>query len=329
MAPRALAALRAALAAVRASRRLSALLAIACAALLLHPLYEHARYRIALSAMHAGKARAGVLRSEIGSAWLSAGEPIGAVTPALASSFEAAAHAQDREDVYALAHFFWGAARPAGGIILESGALNGVFLSTTYAFETVLRWRAMHIEPGPIKFGELALNRPRSLNLHTALCDAARTLHFAQAPGKESAMSGIVEFMAPSFRERWWPELAGAALDTHPHAVPISCNPLATLLALFGITHVDFWVLDVEGGELSVLHTVDWEAVQIDVIVVELDGENVEKDEGVRALLAERGYIIEAAFVGRNTWFVSKKARGLRRKDESKELHEALREAYA
>ena len=48
-----------------------------------------------------------------------------------------------------------------------------------------------------------------------------------------------------------------------------------------GLLDINLFSLDVEGGELSVLRTLDLEATNIQV-VVELDGRNPEKDEQVR-----------------------------------------------
>jgi len=38
----------------------------------------------------------------------------------------------------------------------------------------------------------------------------------------------------------------------------VACVPLSTVLATAGVTHVDFFVLDVEGAELDVLRTIDF-----------------------------------------------------------------------
>ena len=48
-------------------------------------------------------------------------------------------------------------------------------------------------------------------------------------------------------------------------------------------------MLDVDGVELMVLRTMDW-AVEVCVWLVEMDGTNPEKDEGVAELLKSHGY---------------------------------------
>ena len=77
----------------------------------------------------------------------------------------------------------------------------------------------------------------------------------------------------------------------------------------WGITHVDFWVLDVEGAELEVLRVFDFAAVSVDVVVVEVDRTNQAKDDAVRAVLRASGYRRHDAADGtkagqRSDWFV-------------------------
>ena len=265
--------------------------------------------------------RPGVLRAEIGGAWTTRRDKIVSTV-----SFEALSRAQDGEDIFAHDNFFSGE-RERDGIVVESGALDGLYFSNTFALEAAFGWRALHIEPGPGKFEELAHNRPDALNIHTALCAKSGTVHFLQMHDHDP-VAGIVEFMSPEFRAIWAPSLDMSQLDENPHVVPVSCHPVRDVFAIFGLKHIDLWILDVEGGELSVLQTVDWSAVSIDVIVVELDGNNAKKDKDVITLLGNIGYVIYAAFKGRNTWFVSSAARGLRHK-EGIDVPSALSAAFA
>ena len=113
------------------------------------------------------------------------------------------------------------------------------------------------------------------------------------------------ELMSPEFRQSWH----GSA-DVMPEgARPMSCLPLRTLLHMFGITRVDLFSLDVEGAELEVLKTVDFSAVRINVIVVEQDGGNPEKEEAVRQLLLANDFKVDNSLDNitagrRNGWYV-------------------------
>ncbi len=44
----------------------------------------------------------------------------------------------------------------------------------------MLRWRGVHIEASPSSFKKLALNRPDQINVHVAVCDKTRVVHFVE-----------------------------------------------------------------------------------------------------------------------------------------------------
>jgi hypothetical protein len=50
--------------------------------------------------------------------------------------------AQDQEDVWLYENWFYGI---KNGIILESGALDGLLFSNSYMFETFANWTAIHV----------------------------------------------------------------------------------------------------------------------------------------------------------------------------------------
>ena len=64
--------------------------------------------------------------------------------------------------------------------------------------------------------------------------------------------------------------------------------PLSSILGQLGARHINFFSLDVEGGELSVLQTLDFGRVRFDVIVVEADSHEPVKNLNVVDLLAGR-----------------------------------------
>ena len=68
--------------------------------------------------------------------------------------------------VDAYQHFFQGV---HGGTFVEMGALEGFRFSNTYSFEKVLGWNGVLIEANPESCRALAVNRPKTINLCTAL----------------------------------------------------------------------------------------------------------------------------------------------------------------
>ena len=60
-----------------------------------------------------------------------------------------------------------------------------------------------------------------------------------------------------------------AVANEKGNSIEIHCGPLQHYLDALKIRHIDFWSLDVEGAELKVLETVDFDRTNIDVIIVE------------------------------------------------------------
>ena len=63
--------------------------------------------------------------------------------------------------------------------------------------------------------------------------------------------------------------------------VEVPCRPLSAMLEEYGVTRINFFSLDVEGAELKVLETFNFDKVKIDVLMVE--AEFFEAQGGVHA----------------------------------------------
>ena len=166
-----------------------------------------------------------------------------------------------------------------------------------------LGWRGVLIEGSPLSYPRLVGNRKDDICVHAAVCDVSREVHFMGAD-LQTMVSGIVEFMPEKFVETWYKD---ANLDA---AVKIPCLPLSHILKNVGLKHIDFMSLDVEGAELAVLKSIDFEAVNISVMVIETDGHDKTKDQEVKDLMLENGYDLldgtDRAFQ-RNSWFVHRR----------------------
>ena len=66
----------------------------------------------------------------------------------------------------------------------------------------------------------------------------------------------------------------------------------------------DFLSLDVEGGELQVLESLNFNVTAFGVVIVEADGSNATKDQLVRDLLEANGYSYMGP-IKQNDWFTN------------------------
>ena len=158
------------------------------------------------------------------------------------------------------------------GVYLEMGALDGIKYSNTLFFEQTMNWTGILIEPGT-KYSELKRNRGAANNvLHNlAVCAEPGEMELKYVQGAE-AEGGLD---AP---KRTW----GKALSSHR----VQCDGLGSILKKSGVKSIDLFSLDVEGRELEVLHSMDWE-IPFKVLVMEARP----KDQGeLEKLLVSKGY---------------------------------------
>lgn len=164
---------------------------------------------------------------------------------------------------------------------LEIGAFDGVRFSNTKFFEDAMNWSGILIEGAPTQGELLSKSRggnPRNHIFREAACSKKGTLTMA---GDGAPMAGTLDEMSDTEKETWGLEQA--------KKVEVPCEPLSSMLKTANASKLALFILDVEGAELLVLKTMDWN-VEVCVWVVEMDGLNPEKDQGVEDLLAKHNY---------------------------------------
>lgn len=190
-----------------------------------------------------------------------------------------------------------------GGTYIELGALDGVKFSNSYVFNMLLQWKGVMIELIKGNYDELVVNRPNEIaTIHAGVCDKPQKLHYFT--DAKPAVSGIYEFATPSFRERWWGK--NVSLDD-PRVQEIDCDTLDGLLLknAKNVKFFDFLSLDVEGAELAVLKSIDFDRVGFGIIFAETS-DNMQKNLAVRSLMESKGYF----FIddnARSYWFANLK----------------------
>ena len=168
---------------------------------------------------------------------------------------------------------------PRGGTFLELGANNG-FASNTRYLESCLGWTGLLIEGHPKTFHALNTTRPHSLLLASAVCAEHG---YAAYSNRSGPTAGILAHMSRAHMSRWRIGAKGTL------AVP--CGPLGDWLELLRMHEIDFFSLDVEGAELSVLRTIDWSRLSLGIIIIECarNGCLSDSDQQVEQLLTSKG----------------------------------------
>jgi Methyltransferase FkbM domain len=175
------------------------------------------------------------------------------------------------------------------------------------------------VEPNPSNYAKLIINRPHELaRVHAAVCAKRQVVHFIQA--KNAAVGGIWEFADDNFKRTWWHRPGQIASNTSIECVPFlelvrenvnvvagSANnlppqPTTTTTTTTSKYYFDFFSLDIEGGEIEVLSTLDFTSIEFGVILVEASL-MLHRNLAVISLLEQNGYRYEMN-QARSLWFV-------------------------
>jgi FkbM family methyltransferase len=163
------------------------------------------------------------------------------------------------------------------GFFVEVGALDGFGASNTFFFEKERNWSGILIEPNPIEFNKmLNIDRPLSVKENCAISDNEMDINFLSIEGPCNVLSGIMEFYNPQHLERINRELdmyssypIGHELYSNKQVIQMKAVKLQTIFDKYNVKDVDLISIDVEGAEMQVLKSIDFDKVNINCFLIE------------------------------------------------------------
>jgi len=169
------------------------------------------------------------------------------------------------------------------GYFLDIGAYDGIIFSNSLYFERNLSWKGICIEPNPEIFERLKSNRS-SINLNCCVSDVKTEYEFLSVSGWGSMLSGIINFFDQKHLERI--DNTIQEKGGHKTVVNIQALPLRDIFDAYAVKYIDYCNIDVEGGEMKVLQSIDFSKVQIQFFTIE----NNYDTRTVRKFLKPYGY---------------------------------------
>ncbi|XP_047736805.1 uncharacterized protein LOC108680959 [Hyalella azteca] len=162
------------------------------------------------------------------------------------------------------------------GFFVEAGALDGEYMSHTLNLELQLGWQGLLVEPDPNNFSRGHFNnfsnklRSKQRKAWTsAIClsvtpyaEEMLLWRAVEGHGTPSLIQGTGRLFS-RYELATESELYNAVLSSS------QCVPVSSLLLALNITHVDFFVLDVEQVEEKILFYFPFEKISVDVWAVE------------------------------------------------------------
>jgi FkbM family methyltransferase len=174
------------------------------------------------------------------------------------------------------------------GFFIELGAMDGRMFSNTLFFENNLNWTGILIEP-TLQYNELIINRPNCYNFNYAISEIDGEVEFIG----HGALGCIVSDESISHINAWDLNKGTSYL--------VKSKPISKIIENINIPKVDFFSIDVEGHELKVLKTFNWE-IPVYIILIEMSDYNDKTNEECRTLLLGKGFMFDSKIGNNEVW---------------------------
>jgi FkbM family methyltransferase len=170
-------------------------------------------------------------------------------------------YSQCGQDKFLFNRFF---NKTENGFFVDVGAHDGITYNNTLVFEKEKKWSGINIEANPDVYKRLVVNRPKCSNLNIAVSEDEGDVDFIKVSGAPEMISGLAKHYDPRHEKRLDKELIrdGGKKET----IKIPGKKLETILKENNISKINYLSIDVEGGEMSVIRSINFEEVFIDII---------------------------------------------------------------
>ena len=174
-------------------------------------------------------------------------------------------HAQSGQDKFLYERLFLPQGLCCKGVFVEFGALNGIFHSNTYAFESYMGWKGLMFDIDPNVYADLEKNRPGANIVKGAVC-----------PSEESNVTVILSVLVGHSGSIM--QYEETRLHNKQEEIVVKCYSLADELRKRDMMKVDYMTMDTEGSEVDLVLDFPWD--DFDVRVVQIEQLNEKKYVG-------------------------------------------------
>jgi Methyltransferase FkbM domain len=196
---------------------------------------------------------------------------------------------------------------------IEIGGFTGMDESNSRFFEACLGWEGLLVEPNPVPFQKLLVNRPHA---HRASYAVSCTVDDALANKTVAFHNTIFSNAAQSDTDN---ALKGRG------TIDLPCGPIHPIVLDVLGASVQFFSLDVEGAEPMVLRAIDFSAVFIEIMMIEVANnfcmpkQPCKQRTQVREIMESKGYHRFEDYIPASDLYVHPKSRFLSKMAGKKE----------
>ena len=176
-------------------------------------------------------------------------------------------YSQHGEDITVIQHFMPNIKNVKDGTYFEVGAYDGVLYSNTKLFESYFNFSGILVEPSS-QFNQLKINRKGSNNTlyNCAIHDSKSEIEFLG----NSPLACSIEAMSEEHYNTYSP--GGIAPVTQLPNISekyiVPAKRVSNIITDANVTYIDYFSIDVEGSEINLLNSIDWD-IPIYVISIE------------------------------------------------------------
>jgi FkbM family methyltransferase len=149
-------------------------------------------------------------------------------------------------------------------------------------------WRGINVDATPGSMRAFEAIRRRDINVEVAVSDGEREIEFYWW-----AKPGVVNTVSPENAQKWTRDLG-----REPRVARVRTTTLAALLGRYlpEGQSIDFMTVDVEGHDLAVLRSNDWDRYRPELVLVEHEVPDAASllSLDVTALMEQAGYVLHS-----------------------------------
>ncbi|XP_063398909.1 protein Star-like [Mytilus trossulus] len=172
------------------------------------------------------------------------------------------------------------------GFFVEIGGFDGEDLSNTLFFEKVRNWNGLLVEASPFLYDMMLKKDRKCYMVNACVSKSLPAMTFMLA----GAITSAKETLTDMHRKRIDRERIQYAKEAHwahvNDTVKVNCFPLLTIMRTIGHKDIDYFSLDVEGAEMHILNSIEWDDLNIDVFTIETDQHRNE----ILSFMKQKGY---------------------------------------
>ena len=157
------------------------------------------------------------------------------------------------------------------GFFIEAGANDGISQSNTFLYEKEFDWNGLLIEPNPSKYNQCKNNRPNSIVENYALVSNSYKHDYIDGDFDHEGYADSLMSMVLDEGD-WCDDILRDCKKEKKESsniIKVPATSLDKLLEKHNIKKIDFFSLDVEGYEISVLNGFDIEKYLPNYMLIE------------------------------------------------------------